>query len=211
MYVPTQFKEQDRGFIESFVDSHPLATVVVPVDGETLIDHIPFMRRQSLTKGETLIAHAAKANPLCKSIAGGIPAVLVFNGASAYVSPSWYPSKAVHHEVVPTWNYVAIHIRGVLRPVEDMTEKYAIVDALTAKMENPNPAPWKTADAPEAYLAKMLHGIVGLTFEIESISAKTKASQNRNVEDRQGVLQGLTTSSAEDAAAVLARFLPDNA
>lgn len=207
MYLPSQFREDDGAFVESFVDAHPLATVVVPLNGKTLIDHIPFMRRHSLTRGGTLIAHAAKANPLSKVLITGVPAALVFTGASAYVSPSWYPSKALHHEVVPTWNYVAVHVHGMLRCTTDDLEKRGFVDALTRKMEASNPTPWSIEDTPATYLEKMLDGIVGLIFDIESITSKTKASQNRSSDDQQGVMEGLLAVSADDAAATVERFV----
>lgn len=208
MYIPATFREDDPRFVESFVDAHPLATLVVSTKDEVLIDHVPFTRRDSLQNGGALIAHVAKANPLCKAIVDSVSATLVFVGGSAYVSPSWYPSKAVHHEVVPTWNYVAVHIRGTLKRVDNAQQKRQLVGALTRKMEASNQEPWSIDDAPEAYLEKMLTGIVGLVFEIDSITAKTKASQNKTTGDRQGVMQGLMSSSAQDAATVLARFLP---
>jgi len=207
MYLPSQFREDDGAFVESFVDAHPLATVVVPLNGEILIDHIPFMRRHALTSGGSLIAHVAKANALSKVFNSSVPAVLVFTGASAYVSPSWYPSKVVHHEVVPTWNYVAVHVLGRLRCITADAEKRNFVEALTQKMEASNPTPWRIDDAPAPYLAKMLDGIVGLVFDIESVTAKTKASQNRSSDDQQGVIQGLRSASADEAAATVERFV----
>ena len=203
MYLPAAFKEQDAEFIAAFVDRHPLATVVVNSHDGFIVDHIPFMREGEFAIGQKLIAHAAKANPLWKALGTGAPAVLVFSGAGAYVSPSLYPSKAKTHEVVPTWNYVAIHVHGQLRYTEDDAEKRAIVDQLTNKMEATRTEPWKTTDAPKPYIEQMLRGIVGLVFETHSIVAKTKASQNRLPEDRAGVAAGLGKDS--EAARVVER------
>lgn len=209
MYLPTVFAEKDAAFIANFVDRHPLATVVINGHDGLIIDHIPFMREDELIAGHRLIAHAAKANSLWRALDAGAPAVLIFSGAGAYISPSLYPSKQKTHEVVPTWNYVAIHIHGRLSYTSDDLEKRAIVDRLTNKMEAARTEPWKMSDAPTRYINQMLQGIVGLTFEIDSVVAKTKASQNRLPEDRAGALAGLANNDETgEAAHVIERWMP---
>lgn len=37
----------------------------------------------------------------------------MFQGAQACTTPSWYPGKALHGKVVPTWNYVVAHVQGL--------------------------------------------------------------------------------------------------
>lgn len=208
MYLPTVFAEQDAAFVADFVDQHPLATVVVSGHNGLVIDHIPFMRDGELAMGHRLIAHAAKANSLWRSLDSGAPAALIFSGAGAYVSPSFYPSKLTTHEVVPTWNYVAIHVHGRLSCTNDDAEKRAIVDRLTNKMESVRTDPWKMSDAPGRYIDQMLQGVVGLVFEIDSVVAKTKASQNRLPEDRAGVRAGLKSKEETgEAARIVERLL----
>jgi transcriptional regulator len=207
MYLPTVFAETDAAFIADFVDQHPLATVVISDHDGLLVDHIPFIRDGELAMGHRLVAHAAKANSLWRALDTGAPAVLVFSGAGAYVSPSLYPSKQTTHEVVPTWNYVAIHIHGRLTCTRDDAETRAIVDRLTNKMEATRADPWKMSDAPTRYIDQMLQGVVGLVFEIEAIVAKTKASQNRLPGDRAGVIAGLATEEeTSEAARVVERL-----
>lgn len=209
MYLPMVFAERDAVFIADFVDRHPLATVVISGNDGLVIDHIPFMRDGELAISHRLVAHAAKANSLWRALDTGAPAVLVFSGAGAYVSPSFYPSKQTTHEVVPTWNYVAIHVHGRLSCTNDDVEKRAIVDRLTNKMESARTDPWKMSDAPTRYIDKMLQGVVGLVFEIEAIVAKTKASQNRLPEDRGGVIAGLAKEEeTSEAARVVERLVP---
>jgi transcriptional regulator len=209
MYVPAVFAETDLATVGTFIDAHPLGTLVLVVDGHAHIDHMPFMRAASIARGEQLIAHVSKSNPTWKLVGDGIEAVLVFSGASAYVSPSLYPSKQVTHEVVPTWNYASVHLRGTLQTVQDRDGKHDIVDRLTRKMESARAVPWSVSDAPEAYIEKLLTGIVGLHFKIDSIEAKVKASQNRLPEDRLGVVAGLSTDPATaEAASMVANRLP---
>jgi transcriptional regulator len=125
----------------------------------------------------------------------------VFTGPDAYVSPGWYPSKAVHGRVVPTWNYEAVRIHGRLTWHDDPNWLHAHVAAVSARFEAGRPAPWSIDDAPADYIAGMLNGIVGVTLTIDRIEAVRKLSQNRNEADRAGVIAGLcATGRAKDAA-----------
>ena len=124
----------------------------------------------------------------------------VFQGPHAYVSPNWYPSKREHHRVVPTYNYVTVHVSGTLVASQDPAVKRRVVEALTARMESAQPAPWKVADAPADYLEGMLAAIVAIELRIDRVQAKWKASQNRSADDRAGVAQALARETQPDAA-----------
>lgn len=209
MYVPAVFAESDAVTVGDFVDAYPLATLVLVADGRPHLDHVPFLRSpaapgEALARGSVLIAHVSKSNPTWRLAEGGAEAALVFTGASAYVSPSLYPSKPLTHEVVPTWNYVAVHLRGRLECSQDRDDKHRVVEAMTRAMEATRPQPWAVSDAPESYIEKMLAGIVALRFEVESVEAKFKASQNRAPADRRGVIDGLGSDPATAEAAAFA-------
>jgi transcriptional regulator len=206
MYVPGPFAEHDAARIAAFVAAHPLATLVSIEDGRPVVDHLPVLCADRLAPGGTLIAHTSKSNPTWRLGERGAEAVVAFTGASAYVSPSFYPSKARTHEVVPTWNYVAVHVRGTLACTHDRDTKLQLVDRLTRHMEAQRQKPWAVSDAPADYIEKMLQGLVGLTLTISEVVAKTKASQNRTAEDRRGVAEGL---AAEDGAREAADVVRD--
>jgi transcriptional regulator len=206
MYIPGPFAEHDAARIAAFVAAHPLATLVSIEDGRPVVDHLPVLCADRLAPGGTLIAHTSKSNPTWRLGERGAEAVVAFTGASAYVSPSFYPSKARTHEVVPTWNYVAVHVRGTLACTHDRDTKRQLVDRLTRHMESQRREPWAVSDAPADYIEKMLQGLVGLTLTISEVVAKTKASQNRTAEDRRGVSEGL---AAEDGAREAADVVRD--
>jgi transcriptional regulator len=206
MYIPGPFAEHDAARIAAFVAAHPLATLVSIEDGRPLVDHLPVLCADRLAPGGTLIAHTSKSNPTWRLGERGAEAVVAFTGASAYVSPSLYPSKARTHEVTPTWNYVAVHVRGTLACTHDRDTKRQLVDRLTRHMESQRQEPWAVSDAPADYIEKMLQGLVGLTLTISEVVAKTKASQNRTAEDRRGVSEGL---AAEDGAREAADVVRD--
>ena len=206
MYIPGPCAKHDAARIAAFVAAHPLATLVSIEDGRPVVDHLPVLCADRLAPGGTLIAHTSKSNPTWRLGERGAEAVVAFTGASAYVSPSFYPSKARTHEVVPTWNYVAVHVRGTLACTHDRDTKLQLVDRLTRHMESQRREPWAVSDAPADYIEKMLQGLVGLTLTISEVVAKTKASQNRTAEDRRGVSEGL---AAEDGAREAADVVRD--
>ena len=207
MYIPGPFAEHDAARIAAFVAAHPLATLVSIEDGRPLVDHLPVLCADRLAPGGTLIAHTSKSNPTWRLGERGAEAVVAFTGASAYVSPSLYPSKARTHEVTPTWNYVAVHVRGTLACTHDRDTKRQLVEQLTRHMESQRQEPWAVSDAPPAYIDMMLQGIVGLTLTISEVVAKTKASQNRTTEDRRGVAEGLAADEGAREAADVVRDL----
>jgi transcriptional regulator len=201
MYVPEVFRETDNARLSAFVAQHPLATLVGVENGKPVADHLPFLCIDSLAPGGILIAHTSIANPTWRLAEQHPEVLVVFSGASAYVSPSLYPSKQQTHEVVPTYNYVSVHVRGRLSHSHDEAIKRQYVERLTAAMEAGRTTPWAVSDAPAPYIDKMLKGLVALSVQISSVEAKTKASQNRLRQDQAGVARGLAGDPATQEAA----------
>ena len=141
--------------------------------------------------GDRLVFHMARANPHWKTIKAGGAALAIVTGAQAYISPSWYPSKAEHGRVVPTWNYSAVHFTGRVQIHHDAAWLRHAVTQLTDLHERYRQRPWSVADAPERYIEKQLRAIVGIEMTIDKVEAKAKLSQNRSEEDRTGVIEGL--------------------
>jgi transcriptional regulator len=119
------------------------------------------------------------------------------------VSPSWYPSKADHGRVVPTWNYVTVHLHGTLVLHRDADWTRRVVTELTDLHERSTDRtttaePWSVADAPATYIDSMLRGIVGVELRVERVVGKAKLSQNRTAADADGVRVGLARAGADD-------------
>jgi transcriptional regulator len=117
--------------------------------------------------------------------------LMIFHGADGYITPNWYPSKAAHQKVVPTWNYAIVHAYGRPEVVQDKDWLRRHVAELTAQQEANEARPWALSDAPETYIEVMLRGIVGFRFAVTRLEGKWKMSQNREAEDRAGVVDGL--------------------
>jgi transcriptional regulator len=149
------------------------------------------------TRG-VLYGHLAKANPQWRDAQAGIPFLAVFVGPEGYISPSLYPSKREHGRVVPTWNYIAVHAVGVPEFFEDAARLHGLVSMLTDEHEHDRAAPWHVTDAPESYIGDQLKGIVGFEMPIDEIRGKWKLSQNRTLDDRLGVLEGLSSEGGPE-------------
>lgn len=201
MYLPSAFAETDPVEVARIVDAHPLAQlVVVGPDGLTATP-VPMLRVVDPASGVTAFrGHLAKANPAL--VAG--PALLLFCGVDAYISPSAYPSKAEHGRVVPTWNYETVQVRGELLLHSEPSWVSDIVSELTSVHESGSTTPWSVTDAPPDYIDGMLRAIVGIEVVPTSIVAKRKLSQNQPIGNAEGVRALLAAGTPRERAAALA-------
>jgi transcriptional regulator len=205
MYLPAHFAESRPQVLRDFIAAQPLGLLVTQNRaGGIDANSVPFF----LDAGDeaspgVLRAHVARANPLWKEARDDVDALVVFQGPQGYVSPAWYPSKAEHGKVVPTWNYVMVQARGRLRAIDDPAWLLQLVTRLTERHETPRSAPWAVSDAPADYVQTMLRAIVGIELELTSLSGKWKVTQNRPAADRAGVVDGLKRVG-DDAAMALA-------
>ena len=191
------FQATDPGTLHALVAAQPLATLVVSHQGALHVNHVPLYLDPARGTHGTLVGHVARANGLWPLLPQH--AVAVFHGPQAYVSPSWYPSKAIDGKQVPTWNYATVHAHGALSAVDDDPERLrTILHTLTQAHEAHRAAPWGIDDAPADYIDKMLRAIVGIELAVERWEGVWKVSQNRTGTDRAGVVQGL---QAEGTAA----------
>ena len=212
MYLPSHFEETRPEVLHQLVRSEPLGLLITTGADGPRADAIPFILDADPVTGKTTLrAHVARANPLWREARTDVPSLVVFQGAQAYISPSMYPTKAVHGKVVPTWNYVMVQARGTLRAIDDAAWLHAFVTRITERHEAARPAPWAVSDAPPDYIAPMLRAIVGIEIELISLTGKWKVSQNRPAVDRDGVIAGLREQSerTDDAqAAAMAALVP---
>jgi len=202
MYVPHFNALDDADAIRSMVaDIGSAQLISVGADGYPLASLLPIVWH-----ADTVIAHLARANPHWQAIGADEPVLLVVTGPQAYISPSWYATKAEHGKVVPTWNYSVVQLAGRATVHDDAGWVRGAVDELVERHERHRDAPWSTADAPEKYLQGQLGAIVGVEISVERVEAKAKLSQNRSAEDRAGVVEGLRGEGSREAEAVAAQM-----
>ena len=195
MYVPRAFAVDDVPILHQQMLATPLPVLVTHASQGLIASHVPLLLNPDEGPYGTLYGHLARANPHCKALAEGVENLVIFAGEQAYVSPSFYPSKAEHGKAVPTWNYLAVHAYGTAEVFDDAERLLALVSRLSNKHEADRSDPWSVSDAPAGYIDSMLKAIVGFRLPIIRLDGKRKLSQNRDATDQAGVRKGLLANS----------------
>ncbi|TIT19867.1 MAG: FMN-binding negative transcriptional regulator [Mesorhizobium sp.] len=201
MYQPPHFQETRQDVLHGLIRAHPLGLLVSNGAEGPVANAIPFLLDADVPPNGRLRAHLAKANPQWRLLADNplAPVLVVFQGADAYVTPSWYETKRETGKVVPTWNYAIVQVRGIVTVIEDQDWLSKQISDLTMSQEGSRSAPWAVTDAPAPFIQSQIKGIVGLEIAITEISGKWKVSQNRPAADRVGVAEGLESETANSA------------
>ena len=201
MFVPAAFAEDDPDKLHAFVERYSFGLLVSPVEGVPFATHLPFLLDRKAGPHGALSGHMARANPHWREL-DGQTALVVFSGPHAYVSPTWYEAE----NVVPTWNYTAVHAYGRAELVHAPDALLNILRASVATYEAGMPRPWSfDPDAP--FVRRLLTQIVGFRVGIEKLEGKFKLNQNHPAERREKVVRALRERGGADAEAVAALML----
>jgi transcriptional regulator len=198
MYIPTAFAETDRTKLHDFIEQNSFGLLVSQVDGLPFATHLPFRLERTTGPHGTLVGHMARANPQWHK-ASGQTVLAIFSGPHAYISPTWYEAE----QVVPTWNYTAVHAYGQMQIIEDKGALLEIVQQMVRVYEQTMPQPW-SFDGSSTFVERLLSQIVGFRINIEKIEGKWKLNQNHPAERRQKVVRVLQQQGNENAQAIAA-------
>ncbi|ATH79811.1 transcriptional regulator [Ectopseudomonas mendocina] len=208
MYCPAAFRQDDLPSLHAQIHASGLAIVTSSGAQRLQASHLPLLLEPGEGEFGTLYGHFARANGHWRDLAAGAEALVVFSGADAYVHPGWYPAKAEHGKVVPTWNYIAVHAWGQAEVFDEPERLLELVSRLSERHEQGRPQPWAVSDAPRDYIDSMLRAIVGFALPIRRLEGKWKLSQNRSSNDQAGVRTGLATSNNPRDHELAARMNP---
>jgi transcriptional regulator len=201
VYIPTHFATDDTT-VRELLSRRQAADLITVTDQGMLATFLPLVFDPDEGEHGVLRGHVARNNDQWRQPPIG-EALVIVHGPDAYITPSWYASKAEHGRVVPTWNYLIAHVYGELRMHDDPEWLDAHVRTLTAQQEAAEPAPWSVDDAPATFVAGQLRAIVGVELMIHRVEAKLKMSQNRPPADVAGVVAGLRARGDADTAAAV--------
>ena len=210
MFTPKAFKEDNFENIQAFIKEQPQATVIAQTAMGLEACHIPMYWQDNGSEFGCLYGHIAKINALNNEDNLNTPWLIIFQDNGHYISPNWYPRKAVTHKEVPTWNYQSVHITGNVSLLTTPEQIINILSKQTADFEASQLNPWSLNEAPESYIQAMCRAIVGVRIDINKVQAQFKLSQNKTAENRTGViigLQQLKTAKADEMAALLSHNL----
>ncbi|MBU6951689.1 FMN-binding negative transcriptional regulator [Hahella sp. HN01] len=194
MYMPASFKVEDRSAMLDFIDRWSFGVLMTLKAGVLEVNQVPFILDR---QNNRLYGHLARQNDQWKELDGADETRVLFQGPHAYVSPDWYESTGM----VPTWNFMSVEARGrsELLPPERLPW---LLEQLSDKHEAAFANPWKMNKVPPARLEAMMKAIVGFSVDIETLNGKFKLSQNRNPQDRAGVIAGLSTQPDENSRVI---------
>jgi transcriptional regulator len=201
VYRPAAFAEDDPAVLIAMMEQTPVAHLVAIGSAGFEASLLPVLVDRP-DRSVRIRGHVARPNPLWRL--APCPALLIVPVADTYVSPSWYATKVETGKVVPTWNYEVVHAHGALVAHDDVTWLDGFVRELTERHEGRRVEPWAVDDAPADFVATMLRGIVGVELVVDRFEGKRKLSQNRPVDDRVGVIDGLAQETTDGAARIAA-------
>ena len=226
MHIPTVFAEDNFDNVIEFIAVNPLATLIAQTRDGIEACHIPLFWHNDHAKFNAdvgsgsdsasnkshgyLYGHFGRKNPIYQDALTDNSWLIIFQDSGHYISPNWYPSKAKTHKEVPTWNYQGAHIQSKIELLEDTDTLKWILATMTAHQEVISDNPWSLDDAPAAYIEAMCRGIIGFRLSIDSIQAQFKLSQNKTVENINGVINGLEQLNTNSAVAMAAKVTNQN-
>ncbi|MBC7919797.1 MAG: FMN-binding negative transcriptional regulator [Ferruginibacter sp.] len=186
MYIPAIFKETDPETIRTFIREHRFGILVNSVGDLPQATHLPFELVHQGGENYALQTHLARANPQWKSLDPTREVLVIFSGPHGYISPRWYD-----HVNVPTMNYLAVHVYGKPRPIEDPAEVYAILKRQVDAREGERNPGYSVEGLPEKFLQNEMRALVGLEVAIGRMEASFKLSQNRDEANYRNILDEL--------------------
>ena len=204
MYIPAYFREDDQTVQHDFIEQNSFGLLVSQLEGAPFATHLPFaLDRQRGPHGE-LTGHMARANPQWMQFSDQV-SMVVFSGPHTYISPTWYQAD----NMVPTWNYVAVHAYGQAELVSDESELLTILQRTVQFYESALPQPW-AFDRSSTFIDRMLNQIVGFRIKIERLEGKWKLNQNHPAERRERVAQVLRSHADENSLAIANLMQPES-
>lgn len=187
MYRPACYREDDTETLFAMIRAQPFATLVSANAGDPLATHLPLLLEQNGGGGPALIGHMARGNRHWRALERDQPVLAVFLGPHAYISPRWYRDEPD----VPTWNYLAVHVRGRWRRCDDLESTRRILAASVEHFERAMGADWSLRELEESLVDKLEKGVVAFEIAVDTLAGVSKMGQDKTPADLRGVVEGL--------------------
>ncbi|MFK8906302.1 FMN-binding negative transcriptional regulator [Streptomyces sp. YS-3] len=188
MFVPKIYRVDGDEWPRRIIREHALATLTTNGEPFPYATHLPALLAPDTPPdaplaGSEVWGHMNRANPHWRALADGSPALLVFQGPGAYVTPAVYGVDPA----APTWDFVSVHVRGRLRPVRDREETLRIILATVRHLEGSLGDAWDPTSSLD-YFRQILPGVGAFRLEVEEVDAMFKLSQEKDAEVRERVV-----------------------
>lgn len=194
MFIPAQYKNENIAEVKRFIEQNSFGILVNTIEGKPWATHIPLELDIDSEGKDVLVGHIAKANPQWKYFSADTQVLCIFNGPHSYISSSWYKE-----EEVPTWNYIAVHVYGTLKILDEaavLESMHKLVDKYERGSKNPI-----SIHNLSAKTMRQIKGVVGFQITIEDIQAASKLSQGREY-DHPKIIEELQEKSDAGSKAI---------
>lgn len=201
MHPNPAFRREDETRNLGFARERGFGVLAVTVEGAPLMSHVPFLLNEAGTEADL---HLVRSNPIARACTAALPARIAVSGPDSYISPDWYEVE----DQVPTWNYVAVHLTGVLKPLPQAA-LWDLLDRETAFFEQrllPKP-PWRSEKMSPGVMDKMLRMIQPFRLEIAQTDGTWKLGQNKPETVRQRAAAGVEAYGQGQELALLAALM----
>ncbi len=184
-----------------FARERGFGTLAINGDNGPLLAHVPFILSDD---GKRADLHLVRSNPIARALPSD--AVIAVNGPDGYISPDWYEIP----DQVPTWNYVAVHLRGTLeqRPAEELRDLLDRQSAQNEALLLPK-TPWTAAKMTEEVLDRMMRMIVPCRMHVTDVQGTWKLGQNKDAQVRQSAARHLQADGDRPDRADLSALMRD--
>lgn len=188
----------DRAIV--FVRDRAFGQITMNGPGGLLASHVPVLLSDDAA---TLDLHLVRSNPILHTLTNPQPVLLAITGPDGYVSPDWYGVD----DQVPTWNYIAVHLRGTLEKL-NQDQIRDVLDRQSAHFETQLPkTPWTTQKMTPEVLEKMMRQIVPCRITISEIQSTFKLNQNKQDDVRLRAADGMEISGIGQETSNLATLM----
>lgn len=181
------FECADADVVRSLIAEHPWAVLVSAPRGVPVASHVPILLERDSAR-LAIVTHVGRPDDELHVLGEGEVLVLV-QGHSGYVSPSWYPAGATR---VPTWNYTAAHCYGVPEILDErrnLEELLRLVEHFEGRVDRP-------AHLERDRAEEIARGTVGVRIPVARFLCRRKLSQNKDAGTRESVIAGLRAPGA---------------
>lgn len=202
MYTPEYFEQTNPETLHRFIAENSFAMLVGDVEGVPDVSHLPLLLEQ---RGDSavLLGHFAKANDHWRHLQNK-NVLAVFAGPHAYISPSWLKNE----NVVPTWNYLTVHVAGVLRLIEDAEQTLNVLRKTVAVYEADSASPWSMDELEPDFVSRLAGGVVAFEINVARMQGKWKLSQNHPQHRRDAIAFALRRKATDDAVSIAELMSP---
>ena len=168
-YPLKPFQAIDPDKLQRVIAKYPLATVISQCDEFPAVSQVPLIYDPV---ADVLQGHMDRNNPHCEALQRGGNVYSVFSGPNHYISPSIYPDSQY-----PGWNYIAVHVEGTVRTIEDYEWLKELL-LQTAEAHEPPDSGYRLSPEQDRF-DTLIKYIVGFEIAVSDMRGVFKLAQDK--------------------------------